>query len=85
MNKAQQNGSKVQAITGFVMTAMGGFVAALNLVTMFPNPEYAASWGKVVFATALAVFGGMVLYKSNKRDFANSMQSSDNIVENIGK
>ena len=24
-----------------------------------------ASWGKVFFATVLAVFGGMVLYKSN--------------------
>ena len=51
----------MKAIVGFTLTAMGGFVAALNLATMFPNPEYAASWGKVFFAAALTVFGGMVL------------------------
>ena len=56
----------MKAIVGFFLTVMGGFVAALNLATMFPNPEYAASWGKVFFATTLAVFGGMVLYKSNE-------------------
>ena len=58
-------GDTLKAIVGFFLTVMGGFVAALNLATMFPNPEYAASWGNVFFATAMAVFGGMVFHKSN--------------------
>ena len=56
----------MKAIVGFFLTVIGGFVAALNLATMFPNTEYAASWGKVFFAMTVSVFGGMVLYKFNK-------------------
>lgn len=58
-------GDTLKAIVGFLLTTMGSFVAAQNLATMFPNPEYAASWGNVFFALALSIFGGMLLYKSN--------------------
>lgn len=57
-------GNTLRPIAGFFLTVMGGFIAALNLATMFPSATYEASWGKVVFATALAVFGGF-LNKSN--------------------
>jgi len=33
-----------------------GFVVAMQLATMYPNPSYAASWGKVAFALILFVF-----------------------------
>ena len=36
---------------GFLFIVFGSFVAALNLACMFPDPAYAASWGKVFFAT----------------------------------
>lgn len=55
----------VRRFVGFFLTTMGGFVAALNLATMFPNPEYHASWSKVFFALALSIFGGVMLHKSN--------------------
>jgi hypothetical protein len=32
----------------------------MNLATMFPSETYEASWGKVAFATTLAVFGGFL-------------------------
>lgn len=53
-------GNTLQPIIGFILTVMGGFVAALNLATMFPSATYEASWGKVAFATVLAVFGGFL-------------------------
>lgn len=62
---ARRVGNTLRPIVGFFLTVMGGFVAALNLATMFPNPEYAASWGKTFFALSLSLFGGMLLYKSN--------------------
>lgn len=64
-NNARRVGNTLRPIVGFFLTAMGGFIAALNLATMFPNPEYAASWGKAFFALSLSLFGGMLLYKSN--------------------
>jgi len=73
----------LKAIVGFFLTTMGGFVAALNLATMFPNPEYAASWGKVFFALTLSIFGGMLLYKSNSRPHAEA-RSADSVQADVG-
>jgi uncharacterized protein (UPF0212 family) len=63
-DEAEGERMSTRPIVGFFLTVMGGFVAALNLATMFPSETYEASWGKVAIATALAVFGGF-LNKSN--------------------
>jgi len=36
---------------------VGSHTVALNLATMYPNPDYAASWFKVAFALILSCFG----------------------------
>jgi hypothetical protein len=59
-------GDSLKTTIGFLFIVFGSFVAALNLACMFPDPAYAASWGKVFFATAIALFGGVLFYKSTK-------------------
>jgi putative Mn2+ efflux pump MntP len=67
---AQENGVaegvKMKAVVGFFMTLTGGIVAGINLAIMFPNPEYTASWHKVICAIALAVVGGMMMTERSK-------------------
>ena len=70
-------GNTLRPIAGFFLTVMGGFIAALNLATMFPSATYEASWGKVVFATALAVFGGF-LNKSNPTGERTAHKTEEN-------
>ena len=41
---ARRVGNTLRPIVGFFLTVMGGFVAALNLATMFPSATYEASW-----------------------------------------
>ena len=40
----------------------GGFVCALNLATMYPNPAYDANWLKVFVSVFLAVIFGINLF-----------------------
>ena len=58
---------KYIASIGIFLTVTGSFVAAINLASMFPNPEYAASWSKVFFSTAIVVLGRIVIYESNNK------------------
>ena len=78
---ARRVGNTLRPIVGFFLTVMGGFVAALNLATMFPSETYEASWGKVAFATALAVFGGF-LNKSNATAHVRAVAS--NVEQIVG-
>ena len=53
------------AVVGFLMIFMGGFVAALNLALLIPHdPGYRASWIKVGACACIAVAGAF-LSKSN--------------------
>lgn len=52
---------------GLLFVFLGGFVAAINLVTMFPNPNYSASWRTVSIAIIYVVVG-VILNKRNKQN-----------------
>lgn len=54
----------MNAVMGFLMTFLAGFVAALNIDLLIPtNPDYHASWVKVGVCVVVAV-AGAVLIKS---------------------
>lgn len=49
----------MNAIMGFIMTFLGAFWAALMIATMYPRPEYDASWTRVIIAVIIAIWGGI--------------------------
>lgn len=54
-------------VIGFLMTFMGGFVAAINLTLLLStNGDYYASWVKVIVSCCIAVFGALVTSKRLK-------------------
>lgn len=44
-----------------LLVAMGGFNAALNLATMFPNPDANASWEGVAISVFLVIGASFAL------------------------
>ena len=56
----------MKTIIGFSLIFLGGFVAALNLATMFPNSEYVASWCNLFLASVFAVCGCIVLHERKR-------------------
>lgn len=61
----KHNGGLMKHPVGFMMTFMGGFVAALNMSLLIPrDSDYHASWVKVGFCVCIAVVGNF-LSKSN--------------------
>jgi len=51
-------------ILGFLMGFGGGFVVALNLSLLIPpDPDYHASWDKVIIGCCIAVFGMLMARK----------------------
>jgi hypothetical protein len=53
-------------IMGFLLIVFGTFVSAMNITLLYPNPEYEASWNKVVISFGLAIVGGTIVTKNKE-------------------
>ena len=53
-------------INGFALIVLGILVVAINLVIMYPNPDYEASWWKIAMATAIVVLGCALIWRERK-------------------
>lgn len=48
------------------MVFLSGFVCGIHVSKLLPNPEFEASWAKVVFTVLIATVFGFLMFKNER-------------------